>query len=188
VTTYQPEQWEGFFLAVGGGAAVLTGLVVVAMSMHLPVITADPALRHRARMILASLAGVFMRCSLALMGGQDGRAVAIDLFAVCLVLVVLNLRSYAPVAKSHVAHRVSRLRTMGGIACYGAEMIGAALLFSGVGWGLHVAAVAMVASFAVMISSSWLLLLGVRPDENPSPEDARGVARRVRLPSRDPRG
>ncbi len=52
-------------------------------------------------------------------------------------------------------------------ACYAAEMVGAALLFAGIGLGIRVAAVAMVANFAYIISGSWLLLLGV-------PEDGEG--------------
>jgi hypothetical protein len=32
---YCPELWHEFFVMVGGGSAALTGLVVVAMSLHL---------------------------------------------------------------------------------------------------------------------------------------------------------
>src|SRR5262249_43724142 len=78
VEPYSPERWHDFFLMVGGGAAALTGLVVVAMSLHLDVIVGDPALRHRGRSILTGLAGVFMRCALVLMGGQNGQAVAVE--------------------------------------------------------------------------------------------------------------
>src|SRR4051812_48979977 len=98
--TYQLEQWHDFFVTVGGGAAALTGLAVVAMSIHVRTITMDPILRHRARMTLAALAGVFMRCSLALMGGQGERAVALELLAVCLVLTVMGFFSYAPISKT----------------------------------------------------------------------------------------
>jgi hypothetical protein len=165
--TYQAEAWRDFFLAVGGGAAALTGLVVVAVSMHLQIILTDPALRHRARMILASFAAVFVRCSLALMGGQDGRAIAVDLFAVCLGLTVLNWLSYAPVTRKRADHRSSLLRTWGATACQGAEMAGAALLFFGLDGGLNLAAVAMLVGILLPLNSSWLLLLGIRQDERP---------------------
>ena len=167
MTSYEPEQWHDFFLTVGGGSAALTGLVVVAMSMHLKIITADPVLLNRARMILAGLTAAFIRCSLALMGGQNGRAVALDLFVVCLFVNIMGLFSYAPVWKAPALHRPSLLRMIGGIACYSIEMLGAALLFFGFCWGLTVAAVAMMANFAILISSSWLLLLGIRQDETP---------------------
>jgi hypothetical protein len=164
---YQPEQWQAFFLAVGGGAAALTGLLVVAMSLHLPIISRDPALRHRARSILAGLAGVFMRCSLALMGGQDGRAVAIELFVVCLIVETISLFSYAPVSRLASPPRSSLLRTLGVSGCYAVEMLGALLLFLGAGWGLQLAAIGMVANFYFVISGSWLLLIGIHQDETP---------------------
>jgi hypothetical protein len=49
---YRPDQWHDFFVMVGGGSAALTGLVVVAMSIHLDVISSDAVWRHRARSIL----------------------------------------------------------------------------------------------------------------------------------------
>lgn len=165
---YQPEQWRDFFVMVGGGGAALTGLVVVAVSMHLRIIVTDPVLLNRARMILAGLAAVFIRCSLAAMGGQGGRTVAIDLFAVCLGAMILSLISYRPVTKVPTPHASSSLRMVGGTVCYGIEMLGAVLLFSGFTWGLTIAAVAMMANLVIMISSSWLLLLGVRQDEAPA--------------------
>jgi len=75
---YQPAQWHDFFITVGGGAAALTGLVVVAMSLHLRVIAVDPALRHRARSILTGLAAAFMRCSLVLMGARTAKRSALS--------------------------------------------------------------------------------------------------------------
>lgn len=165
MTSYQPQEWHEFFVTVGGGAAALTGLAVVAMSIHTQAITADPVLRHRARMILAGLAGTFMRCSLALMGGQAARAVAIDLFAVCLLVAIVGVFSYSPVSKTSTAHRSSFVRTVGVATCYGIEMLGAVLLFFGTTWGLTVAAVAMVANVFFTISGSWLLLVGVQQDE-----------------------
>jgi hypothetical protein len=61
--------------------------------------------------------------------------------------------------------RASVLRTLGGTACYLAEMIGAIVLIAGHIAGLYLAAVAIVANFFFMISGSWLLLVGVSTDE-----------------------
>jgi hypothetical protein len=51
---YKPDQWRDFFLMVGGGAAALTGLVLVAMSLNLDVIAQDATHRYRA---IGTLAG-----------------------------------------------------------------------------------------------------------------------------------
>jgi hypothetical protein len=163
---YRPDQWHDFFLMVGGGAAALTGLVVVAMSLHLDVIAADVVLRHRARSILTGLAAVFMRCGLVLMGGQGGRAVAAELFVVCAVVTVAGVSSFAQVSRQdQPVPRASVLRTAGGTACYVTEMVGAVVLFVGSSFGLYVVGVAMVANFFFMISGSWLLLVGIGHDE-----------------------
>jgi hypothetical protein len=154
------------FVVVGGGSAALTGLVVVAMSLHLEVIAADPVLRHRARSILTGLAAVFMRCALVLMGGQSGRAVGAELLLVCAVITVAGIASYWQVTRTgRPVPWASRYRTLGSLACYSTEMLGAAILIGGSIVGLYVAATAMVASFFFMISGSWLLLVGVSRDE-----------------------
>lgn len=79
---YQPALWHDYFAVVGTGAAALTGLVFVAMTLHLDDITRDPVHRHRARTILTGLTAVFIRCALVLMGGQNGQAVAVELIGV----------------------------------------------------------------------------------------------------------
>jgi hypothetical protein len=166
VDPYRPDQWHDFFVMVGGGSAALTGLVVVAMSLHLEVIASDPVLRHRARSILTGLAAVFMRCGLVLMGGQSGRAVGAELLLVCAVITVAGIASYWQVARSgRPVPGASRYRTLGSIACYSAEMLGAAILIGGSIVGLYVAATSMVANFFFIISGSWLLLVGVSRDE-----------------------
>src|SRR5215472_4874204 len=134
---YRPAQWHDFFLMVGGGAAALTGLVVLAMSLHLDVIADDVVLRHRARSILTGLAAVFMRCALVLMGGQSGRAVAAVLFAVAGLVAVAGVVSYRQVTRNgRAVPRSSVYRTAGGLACYLTEMAGAVALFAGSSLGL----------------------------------------------------
>lgn len=163
---YSPNQWHDFFLMVGGGAAALTGLTFVAMSLHLEAITRDDVHLHRARSGLTGMAAVFMRCGLVLMGGQSGRAVAAELFLVCLVVTAAGIGSYRQVSRR--AGRVPRgsaLRTVGSLACYGLEMAGAVVLFLGSAWGLYLIGVAMVSIFFFTISGAWLLLVGVSAEE-----------------------
>ena len=39
---YKPALWHDYFVVVGGGAAALTGLVFVAMTLHIEEITSNP--------------------------------------------------------------------------------------------------------------------------------------------------
>jgi hypothetical protein len=151
---------------VGGGAAALTGLTVVAMSLHLQAISQDEAHRHRARSGVAGMTAVFMRCGLVLMGGQSGRAVAVEIFLVCAFVTAAGLRSFWQVSRrASGVPSGSLLRTVGSIACYGVEMLGAVVLFLGSAAGLYMIAVAMIAIFFFTISGAWLLLVGVSEEE-----------------------
>src|SRR5713226_10149354 len=107
--------WHDYFMTVGAGAAALTGLVFVAMTLHLEEITKDPVHRHRARTILAGLTAVFIRCALALMGGQGPRWVALELIAVLLAVEGILLVSIRQAFRS--ADWAVRSRTIGSFGC-----------------------------------------------------------------------
>src|SRR5437667_3332244 len=91
--TFDAAAWHDYFLMVGGGAAALTGLVFVAMSLHLDQIALNPAHRHRARTVLTGLTAVFIRCALVLMAGQNGQAVAVELIVVLIGVEIVLYRS-----------------------------------------------------------------------------------------------
>src|SRR3954453_22953079 len=69
---YRPAEWHDFFVMVGGAAAVLTGLVFVALSLNLHLLLTDPM--HRARSIgtLTNFGGVFLGAVLLLSGVEAG--------------------------------------------------------------------------------------------------------------------
>jgi modulator of FtsH protease len=147
---------------VGGGAASLTGLVFVAMSLHLSDIVSDPTHRHRARTLLTALTTVFIRCALVLMGGQTARAVGVEIFVVVLGAEVVVLRSLKGALRSSGAAQHAVLsRTLGYAACLLIEQTGAAILFFEHTWGLYAIGVGMMASFLFIVSGAWLLLVGV---------------------------
>jgi hypothetical protein len=156
---YDPTIWRDYFVMVGGGAAALTGLVFVAMTLHLEDIVHHPVHRHRARTILTGLTAVFLRCGLVLMGGQSRQAVAVEIFAVLVVVEVILYRSIRDAFQA--ADRGVLLRGLGSFACLVLEQLGAVALFLGGIWGLYVVGVGMMASFVFMVTGAWLLLVGV---------------------------
>jgi hypothetical protein len=158
-TTFPASQWHDYFMTVGGGAAALTGLVFVAMTLHLDEIINNPVHRHRARSILAGLTAVFIRCALVLMGGQDSQAIAVELVAVLIVVETILYRSIRQAAQD--ADNRVLLRALGSFACLVLEQAGAVLLFFGFSWGLYVVALGMMSSFIFMVTGAWLLLVGV---------------------------
>jgi hypothetical protein len=157
------SSWHDYFVMVGGGAAALTGLVFVAMTLHLEEITRDPVHRHRARTILTGLTAVFIRCALVLMGGQNFQAVALDLIIVLTVVEVILYTSIRQAMRS--ADRGVLYRTIGSFGCLILEEAGAIVLFFGNAWGLYAVGLGMMSSFIFMVTGAWLLLVGVGAQE-----------------------
>src|SRR5207249_6545945 len=169
---FRPDRWHDFFITVGGGAAALTGLVFVAMSLKVTMIAQDPTHRYRAIGTLTGFTAAFVVCSLAVMGGQDHRAVGIEWLVVATVAGAVYVYGYVQairVGESSVGLRMTRL--VGGTGCYVAEAVGAAVLIAGQIAGLYVAAVAMFVLLAFMISGAWLLIVGVTT-RHPQHQDA----------------
>jgi hypothetical protein len=160
---YDPGAWRDYFVMVGGGAAALTGLVFVAMTLHLEDIVHHPVHRHRARTILTGFTAVFLRCGLVLMGAQSRQAVAIEIIGVLVVVEVVLYRSLADAIRT--SDRGVLLRGVGSFACLVLEQVGAAILFAGGAWGLYIVAVGMLSSFVFMVTGAWLLLVGVGATE-----------------------
>jgi modulator of FtsH protease len=160
---YQPALWHDYFTVVGTGAAALTGLVFVAMTLHLDDITRDPVHRHRARTILTGLTAVFIRCALVLMGGQNGQAIAIEIIGVLVIVEVILYNSIRQAIRS--ADNGVLWRTIGSFACLILEQIGAVVLFAGNAAGLYVVGLGMMSSFIFMVTGAWLLLVGVGAQE-----------------------
>ena len=155
------DQWHDFFVMVGGSAAVLTGLVFVALSLNVEVITRDAAHRYRAIDTLAGMAGVFVICALVLMGDQSSLAIGVEWFlgaAVSFAILFYGYRQAVRRGGSRAWLRTRRAFILEGL--YVAELVGAAMVVAGNASGLYLAAVAMVAALAFMITAAWLLVVG----------------------------
>jgi len=164
--TFDAASWHDYFLMVGGGAAALTGLVFVAMSLHLDQIALNVAHRHRARTVLTGLTAVFIRCALVLMAGQSAQAVALELILVLVgVETILYLSIRQAIRASGTPDPALLWRTLGSFACLIIEQLGAVVLFTGDARGLYAVGVGMMASFVFMVSGAWLLIVGVRREE-----------------------
>ena len=163
---YDAAAWHDYFLMVGGGAAALTGLVFVAMSIHLDSIALNAAHRHRARTVLTGLTAVFIRCALVLMAGQSAQAVALELIIVLIGVEVVLYRSIRRALEATRTGDPALLwRTIGSFSCLVIEQAGAVVLFLGNTWGLYVVGVGMMSSFIFMVTGAWLLIVGVRREE-----------------------
>ena len=164
---YQPAEWHDFFLVTGTGAAALAGLVFVAMSINLDVVAQNATHRGRAINMLTGFTAAFAICALALMGGQSHQAVGAEWLVVATAAALIYVGNYVQAAKrGGVKGELRPDRLAGGVACYVAQIAGAVALILGSIAGLYIAAVALIISFALLISGSWLLLVAVHEDRS----------------------
>ncbi len=163
---FRQDQWHDFFLMVGGGAAALAGLVFVAMSINLTVIAGDPTHKNRAIGTLTGFTAVFMICALALIGDQTQQSIGIEWLAVSVPATVIYIRGYFRAVRMHGNPKALSIgRVVFGTIDYVVQIIGSILLISGYIAGLYLASIAMVVSFASLISGAWLLIVGIHESQ-----------------------
>jgi len=166
VDIYRPELWNDFFVMVGGAAAVLTGLVFVALSLHIDVIAHDATHRYRAIGTLAGFSAAFMTCALVLMGGQNHTWVGIEWLVVAGLAGIIYVYGYVRAIRMGGSPAgLSAARLAAGTALYVAEIAGAIFLILGYVVGLYVAVVSMIILLVWGISGAWLLVIGVQHEK-----------------------
>jgi hypothetical protein len=163
---YRPDEWHDFFITVGGAAAVLTGLVFVALSLNLAVVMRDATHRYRAIGTLTNFAGIFVLCVVALMGAQNHAAIGAEWLLVSSGACAVYLYGYLR-ARSAGGSRttLSLVRTISGTTFYVALIAGAVVLLFGATAGVYITAVAMVVLGVYSVSGAWLLLVGAYEDD-----------------------
>jgi|HubBroStandDraft_1064217.scaffolds.fasta_scaffold08107_4 hypothetical protein len=166
------DQWNNFFVMVGGGAAALAGLVFIAMSINLSIITRDATHKNRAIATLTGFTAVFMVCAFALIGNQNYRWIGVEWLVVTLVPTITYIRVYVQATKiGRSSVGLSITRFIVGTSCYLVQIAGSILLIAGYIAGLYLASAAMVLSFSFFISAAWLLITGIHDDQDQSTAD-----------------
>jgi len=159
------EQWNNFFVMVGGGAAALLGLIFVAMSINHVIIIQNTTHKNRAINMLTGFMAIFMASSLALMGNQHLQALGFEWLVLWLIATVIFVRGYVIAIRSGMSSIGLNIpRLAGGTICYLVEVISAIFLILGYSSGLYIAAVAIIVLFAFLISGAWLLMIGIYQD------------------------
>lgn len=160
------DQWNNFFLMVGGGAATLAGLIFVAMSINPETIILNATHKNRAINMLSGFSAVFMACCFELIANQSLVMLGFEWFVLWLVAMAIFIRGYVVAIRSGMSSIGLTLpRLAGGTLCYVAEVIGGIFLILGNSAGLYIAAVGMIVLFAFLISGAWLLIIGIYEDQ-----------------------
>src|SRR5580658_3187088 len=160
-----PEQWNNFFVMVGGGAAALAGLIFVAMSINPEIIIQNTTHKNRAINMLTGFIAIFMASGVALIGNQHLEVLGFEWLFLWLIATVVFIRGYVIALRAGMSFiGLSMPRLAGGTICYLAEVISAIFLILGYSSGLYIAATAIIVLFAFLISGAWLLMIGVYDD------------------------
>lgn len=163
---YQPEPWHDFFLATASAAAALTGLVFVALSLHMEYIAKTQVYRDMARGSLIGLVMAVVLCLLVLVS-QPVQWLSVELaFGGFTYLAVVGGQQLWSVWRA--GRRVATESLVRSLASYllalagGATGIGQILRL---GPGLYVTAVIVVTIMLWALWNSWVLLIGVADEE-----------------------
>jgi hypothetical protein len=158
---FHPEQWHDFFLLVGTGAATLTGLIFIALTIHLRTITQDMVHRGRALSSLNGLVVIFLQCSFILLPQQKHTIIGFELLLLALVgFAVFFIGVFRTVKSSSRSPTYSVDRALMGFALYVIEIIGSIILISGHISGLYIAAIGILATLFFIVTGAWILVVG----------------------------
>jgi hypothetical protein len=161
-----PEQWNNFFVMVGGGAAALAGLIFVAMSIKHEIIIRNTTHKNRAINMLTGFTAIFMASSFALIGNQYPGMLGFEWLVLWLVATVIFIRGYVIAIRSGMSSIGLNIpRLAGGTICYLAEVMSGIFLILGYSSGYYIAAIAIIVLFAFLISGAWLLMIGIYEDQ-----------------------
>jgi hypothetical protein len=167
MTAYDAHEWVEFGVAIAGAAAVLTGLIFVAVSINLEKVLEVHGLPGRAGESIVMFAGVLILSFGLLMPGQSRVALGIELVVggalLAMLLILIALPGLNRPTKQPLSWRVTRI-VVALATSVPVVVAGASLLAEG-GGGLYWLAAAFALSFAAGIANAWVLLVEVVRDE-----------------------
>jgi modulator of FtsH protease len=176
---YAPDRWHEFYVMVGGASAALTGLIFVAISIHLRSVLATPFFRARARYLTGCLVLVLVTSALVLVPEQSQEAVGAELIVVG---VITSVAFAAPVLRlariaerSDVDVRVRQAVAWVGLALW---VLSGISLIIGHGGGLFILLVGVIIVLNVSVGGAWSLLTG--SEAQAELQDARSAHRKPR--------
>jgi hypothetical protein len=163
---YGPDSWHDFFLAAAGAAAALTGLLFVALSLHIRYIAADPTYRNMARGSLLGLVMVLILGLIAL-AREPTVLTGAELATVGALYLVLEggyeLLTFRP-ARWEVATTTLVRSGIGQLLALTGVVGGLGLVFQA-GPGLYAVAFISIVIVVWNLWNAWVLLMGVADEE-----------------------
>jgi hypothetical protein len=146
---YDPAAWQDFYVMMGGANAALTGLVFVALSIHLKEVLEHPLLRPRAVIALTVLATQIVIAAIVLTP-QSSTWMGVEIFFLNASFLVVDLRQRQTFAINRASLTSLAIRLL--------YIYAAVSLFIGAGGGFYVLGLVVVITVARTMSNCWTLL------------------------------
>ena len=162
----RPEGWHDFFIASAGAAAALTGLLFVALSLHMRYIATDPYFRNLARGSLVGLVSVLV-ISLIVLVNQPASWAGIEL-ALVAGLFLIGEGGYAVVSHRRFSGgqaRATLIRSCVGALLALVGLVGGLTIAFQAGQGLYAIAFITIVVTVWNLLNAWILLIGVTDEE-----------------------
>jgi modulator of FtsH protease len=154
-----PAAWQNFYVMMGSANAALTGLVFVALSIHLREVLEHPILKPRAVVALVVLATQIVIAAIVLTP-QSSVLMGWEILVLNVVFVAATLRQGVALAI-----------TPGSLVTFVFRFVytyAAISLILGVGGGFYVLALVLVLTLGRTMASCWALLTALEPERAPS--------------------
>jgi hypothetical protein len=152
--------WGTFATVIGGGAAALTGLLFVAVSIRIDYIARSQELRNRAAQTLSLFGTVLVIAVLIAIPGQGYRTLGAELLALAVIssagLYILDRRAKASRSNQAIA-RILQDVTPNAVTSVLLIAAGIVLVL-GVPAGLYVLVAPVLTALVGGVASTWLLL------------------------------
>lgn len=162
---YDPERWHDAYVMLGGAAAALTGLVFVALSLHLRAIGADRFERARGHYLTFGLIYLTVVSTLVLIPGQSDTALGVELLiggvlgAIVTGIPIFRMKSQLP---STVGFRA---RVVAATVAIALNLAAGASLIARRGGGLYLLIGALLVALVTNVSGAWALLVGLASED-----------------------
>jgi len=144
-----PAAWQNFYVMMGSANAALTGLVFVALSIHLKEVLEHPILKPRAVIALVILATQIVIAAIVLTP-QSSQLMGVEILVVNLVFIATSLRQ-------RVSLWVTPASLVTFVFRFGYSYAAISLIL-GVGGGFYVLALVLVLTLGRTMASCWALL------------------------------
>ena len=147
-----PAAWQNFYIMIGTANAAITGLLFVALSMHLKQILSHPIYKPRAIVVLVILTTQIIISAIVLTP-QPRDAMGWEILVLNLFFLALNVRFRTPARLTPGSALTIAFRVV--------YLLASVSLITGIGGGFYILGAILTLTVARSISNCWTLLTAV---------------------------